>query len=63
MEADTIELDAVETDEEEKDERLEMEVVPAMIELVEDGVGVGEIVVSSSVETTEVRVELERTVD
>ena len=63
MEADIIELDAVETDDEERDERLEVEVVPATIELVEDGVGVGEMVVSSSVEMIEVRVELERTVD
>jgi len=63
LEADTIELDAVETDEEERDERLEVEVVPATIELVEDGVGVGEMVVSSSVEMMEDRVELERIVD
>jgi len=63
LEAVTTELDAVETDDEERDERLEVEVVPATIELVEDGVGVGEMVVSSSVEMIEVRVELEMTVD
>jgi hypothetical protein len=63
LEAETIELDAIEEDEEMTDERLEVEAVPVTIELVDDGVGVGEVVVSSSVEMTEVRVELERTVD
>jgi hypothetical protein len=63
LEAETTELDAIEEDEEMTDERLEVEVVPVTIELVDDGVGVGEIVVSSSVDVTEVRVELERTVD
>jgi hypothetical protein len=63
LEADTIELDAIEEDEEARDERLEVEVVPVIIELVDDDVGVGEIVVSSSVGMIEVRVELERTVD
>jgi hypothetical protein len=45
------------------EERLEVEVVPVIIELVDDDVGVGEIVVSSSVGVTVVRVELVRTVD
>jgi hypothetical protein len=63
LEADTIELEAIEEDEEARDERLEVEVVPVMIELVDDDVGVGEIVVSSSVGVTVVRVELVRTVD
>jgi hypothetical protein len=40
-----------------------VEVVPVVIELVDDGVGVAEIVVSSSVGMIEVRVELVRTVD
>jgi len=64
LEADTIRLDdAAEMDEEEKEEWLEVEAVPVIIELEDDGVGVGEIVVSSSVEMTELRVELARTVD
>ena len=64
MEADTIELDdAIETDEEEREDCVEVEAVPVIIELEDDGVGVGEMVVSSSVEMTEVRVELDRTVD
>jgi hypothetical protein len=63
LEADTIELDAIVDDEEARDERLEVEVVPVIIELVDDDVGVGEIVVSSSVGMIEVRVELVRTVD
>ena len=63
MEAETIELDANEVDEEAMEERLEVEVVPVMIELVDDDVGVGEIVVSSSVGVTVVRVELATTVD
>ena len=64
MEADTIELDdAIETDEEEREDCVEVEAAPVKIELEDDGVGVGEMVVSSSVEMTEVRVELDRTVD
>lgn len=64
LEADTIRLDdAVEIDEEEKEEWVEVEAVPVIIELEDDGVGVGEMVVSSSVEMTELRVELARTVD
>lgn len=64
LEAEAIKLDAIEEEDEEMmDDRLEVEVVPVTIELVDDEVGVGEIVVSSSVGTTEVRVELVRTVD
>ena len=50
-------------DEERREEWVEVEAVPVIIELEDDGVGVGEMVVSSSVEMTELRVELARTVD
>jgi hypothetical protein len=56
-------LEMVDEDEGVKEERLELEAVCEMMERVEVGEGVGETVESSSVETTEVRVELERTVD
>jgi len=64
LEADTIKLDdAAEMDEERREEWVEVEAVPVIIELEDDGVGVEEMVVSSSVEMTELRVELARTVD
>lgn len=65
-----LELEATElleiTDEVEEvrdEEGVEVEAVIDADVWVEDGEGVGEVVVSSSVEMTEVRVELERTVD
>lgn len=63
LDAVTTELDDIEDDEIGRDERLEVVEVPATIELVDDGEGVGEIVLSSSVDAIVVRVELVKTVD
>jgi hypothetical protein len=49
--------------EEDKEEGLELETVVEAIELEDDGVGVGETALSSSVEEMDVRVELEIMVD